>query len=83
MSIAVLLLGLINIAIVVAFLVFIGAVAVWIFSMFQWPIPWNVQRLFLLIVLLVALYMLAALLLGMPTLHIVGRLTALPQLGLT
>lgn len=77
MSLAGLLLGIINIAIVVAILVLIGAVIVMLANWFQWPIDWNVQRLYLLVVALIALYMLVALILGMPTLRIISRSTAL------
>lgn len=72
MSIAGLLLGVINVAIVLAILVLVGAIIVWIASIFQWPIPWNIQRLYLLVVLLIGVYMIVALLLGMPTVHLIG-----------
>jgi hypothetical protein len=72
MSIAGLLLGIINIAIVVVILLLIGAIALWFLGLMGWPVPWNVQRLYMAIVALVALYMLAALLLGIPTVRIVG-----------
>ena len=77
MSLAGLLLGIINIAIVVAILVLIGAIIVMVAKWFQWPIDWNVQRLYLLVVALIALYMLVALLLGMPTIRIISH-SALP-----
>jgi len=73
MSLAGLLLGVINIAIVVAVLVLIGAVIVMLANWFQWPIDWNVQRLYLLVVALIALYMVVALLLGMPTIHVLAH----------
>jgi hypothetical protein len=38
---------------------------------FSYSIDWNVQRLYLLIVLLVGIYMLVALVLGIPTLRII------------
>jgi len=72
MSLAGLLLGVINIAIVVAMLVLLGAVIVMFAKWMQYTIDWNVQRLYLLVVMLIALYMFVALLLGMPTLRIVG-----------
>jgi hypothetical protein len=72
MSIAGLLLGIINIAIVVVILVLIGALVVWFLNLMQWPVPWNIQRLYLAVVALIALYMLVALLLGMPTIRLVG-----------
>ena len=72
MSLASLLLGVINVGIVVAVLVLIGAMIVMIAKWFQWPIDWNVQRLYLLVVALIALYMVVALLLGMPTVHLLA-----------
>jgi hypothetical protein len=71
MSLAGLLLGIVNIAIVVAILVLIGAIIVMVANWFQWPIDWQVQRLYLLVVALIALYMVIALLLGMPSLHLI------------
>lgn len=73
-SIGGLLLGLINIAIVVVVLVLVGALAVWFLQLMGWPVPWNIQRLYLAIVALVALYLLVALLLGLPMVHIIGRM---------
>jgi hypothetical protein len=75
MSLSAILLGVINIAIVAAIFVLIGAIIVMIARWFGYPIDWNVQKIYLLIVLLVVLYMLAALLLGMPTLRIIGAHT--------
>jgi predicted ABC-type exoprotein transport system permease subunit len=72
MSLAGILLGVINIAIVVVVLVLVGAVIVMFANWMQWPIDWNVQRLYLLVVALIALYMLVALLLGMPSLRVIG-----------
>jgi hypothetical protein len=66
-----LLLGLINIAIVVVIFVFVGAIIVWGAKLFGWPIDWNVQRLYMLLVALIALYMLVALLFGLPTMRII------------
>jgi hypothetical protein len=67
MTLVGLLLGIINIAIVVAVLVLIGAIIVMVANWFQWPIEWSVQRLYLLVVALIALYMVIALLIGLPT----------------
>ena len=75
MTLAALLLGIINIGIVVLILVLAGAVAVWIAGLLTWPIPWNVQRIYLAVVALIALYMLVALLLGIPTIRIVAPST--------
>lgn len=71
MSIAGLLLGIINIALVVAVLILIGLLAVWLLSMANLVVPGQMRRVYLIIVVLIGLYMLAALLLGMPTLRII------------
>lgn len=71
MTLAGILLGLINIAIVIAILVLVGAIIVWVLGLLGWAIPWTVQRLYLAVVALIALYMLVALLLGIPTLRVI------------
>ena len=73
MSLSGILLGLINIAIVIVILVLIGAIVVWVISMLGWAIPWNVQRLYLAVVALIALGMLVALMLGVPSIHIISH----------
>jgi len=72
MSLSGIILGLINIAIVVAILLLIGAIIVWFLSWFGFPVPWNVQKLYIAVVLLIALYMIVALIFGIPTLRIIG-----------
>ena len=59
-----LLLGLISIVIYIAILLLIGAIILWIASAFGYPVPQLVQRIYLGIVALIALYLLVALLLG-------------------
>ena len=82
MSLGGLLLGIINVAIVVAVLILIGAVIVMFANWIQWPIDWNVQRLYLLVVALIALYLIVALLLGLPGLRIIGHARSdLPAIG--
>lgn len=71
MSLSGIVLGVINIAIVVAVLVLVGAIIAMFAKWFGWPIDWDVQRIYLLVVALVALYMLVALAFGIPTLRIV------------
>jgi hypothetical protein len=61
-----LVLGILNAVIVGAILVLVGAIIVMIARWFQWPIDWNVQRLYLLVVLLIVLYLIVAVLLGLP-----------------
>jgi hypothetical protein len=70
MSLTGLLLGVINIAIVVAFLVLIGSIIVWFCSIMSIAVPEQVRRIYLIVCALIGLYMLAALLLGFPTVHI-------------
>lgn len=72
MSLAGILLGLINIAIVVGILLLIGAIIVWIMGSFGFPIPGQIQKIYMAIVALIALYLLVSLLLGLPTPRIVG-----------
>jgi hypothetical protein len=72
MSLGGILLGLINVIIVVVLLVLVGAIAQWIMSALGWPPPDIVVKLFLAVVALVALYMLAALILGIPTVRIIS-----------
>ena len=56
----------------VAILVLVGAIIVMFAKWMSFSIDWNVQRLFLLVVLLIALYMLVALLLGLPSFRVIG-----------
>lgn len=72
MSLAGVLLGLINICIVVAILVLIGYVAMWLLGLLGFPIPATVQKIYMVIVALIALYMIVALLLGIPSVRIIG-----------
>lgn len=67
MSISGVLLGLVNIGIVVVLLLIIGAVALWIGNMLGASPPADLKKLFLVLVALVALYMLIALIFGLPT----------------
>lgn len=67
------LLGIINIAIVVAILLLIGAVILWFMSWIGFPVPDMVRKLYIAIVGLIALYMLVSLLLGVPSIHLIGR----------
>jgi hypothetical protein len=73
MSIAGVLIGVLNCILLVAVLVLLGAVVAWVASLFEWPIPWNIQRIFLLICLLVFIICVASLMLGTPMVHFFGR----------
>jgi hypothetical protein len=79
MSLTGILLGLINVAIVVAVLILIGYIVVWIFGLIGFGIPDMVQKMYMVIVALIALYMIVALLLGIPTVKFVGNQP--PQVG--
>ena len=75
MSLTGLILGVINIAIVIAILLLIGAIIVWFCSFMQLAVPEMVRRGYIIVVALIGLYMLVALLLGIPTVHIIPPLT--------
>jgi MFS superfamily sulfate permease-like transporter len=73
MSLSGLVLGVINIAIVAAVLVLVGAVIVMFAKWMNFTIDWDVQRLYLLVVLLIVLYLIVALLFGLPAVRIIGH----------
>jgi hypothetical protein len=70
MSLVGILLGIINIAIVIAILLLIGAIIVWFMGWVNMPVPVEVRNGFFVVVALIGLYLLVALLVGMPTLHV-------------
>jgi hypothetical protein len=72
MSLSGLVLGIINIAITVVVLVLVGAIILWVMTALHWPPPDIVQKLYLGVVALIALYMVVALLFGIPTIRIIG-----------
>jgi hypothetical protein len=72
MSLAGILLGLINIAIVIAILLLVGAIILWFLSWMGMAVPGNVQKGYLAVVALIGLYLLVALLLGIPSVRIIG-----------
>jgi len=73
MGLSGILLGLINILLVIVILLLFGAIVMWVLQALSWPAPLVVQRLFLAVVALIALYLLIALLLGEPAVHLIGR----------
>jgi hypothetical protein len=75
MSLSGIILGVINILIIVAVLVLVGAIIMWVMSALGWAIPQLVQRIYIAVVALIALYMLVALLFGIPSLRIIGAPT--------
>jgi len=72
MSLAGLLLGIINIAVIVAILLLVGAIILWFMSWMGLAVPDMVRKLYIAVVALIALYMLVALLLGMPSVRFIG-----------
>jgi len=82
MSLTAILLGIINIAIVVAILLLVGAVILWFCNWFGFAVPAMVQKLYIGVVALIALYMLVSLLLGLPSVRLIGHV-ALPVLAAT
>jgi uncharacterized membrane protein len=67
------LLGLINVAIVVAILLLIGLVILLIFQyLLNIGIDQRIQRIYMVIVALIALYMIVQILLGVPTINFLG-----------
>ena len=72
MSLTGILLGLINVAIVVAILILVGYIILWIMGIIGFPVPAMVQKMYMVIVALIALYMIVALLLGIPSVRIIG-----------
>jgi hypothetical protein len=73
MSLAGILIGLINCIILAVILVLIGAVIQWVLAALGWPIPAQIAKLFLAIVALVTLLCFIMLLLGTPMLHVIGH----------
>jgi hypothetical protein len=73
MSLAGILLGIINIAIVIAILLLIGAIIMWFCGWMGLAVPANVQMGYMVVVALIGLYMLVALLLGIPTIRIISH----------
>ena len=72
-SVGGLLLGIINIAIVVVVLLLVGVLAWWIFTgLLHVALPGEVRTLYLALVALIALYMVVALLLGLPSIRVIG-----------
>ena len=54
-------------------LLLVGAVILWFCSWIGFAVPANVQKLYIAIVALIGLYMLVALLFGMPSVRIIVR----------
>lgn len=70
-SISGLFLGVINIAIVVVLLLLLGAACVWLLQIIAHiSIPGQIQQLYLVLVALIALYMIVALIFGLPSISV-------------
>ena len=78
MSLVGILLGLINVAIVMAILLLIGAVIVWGASWMNVTIPATVQKGYIAVVALIGLYMIVALLAGIPTIRVITTTSLAP-----
>lgn len=72
MSLTGLILGVINIAITIAILILVGLIIVWFLSWCNVAVPDQVKKVYLLIVALIGLYMIVALLLGIPSISVIG-----------
>ena len=76
MSVSGLILGVIDIAIVIAILLLVGAIIEWFLTWMQMGVSPAVRKGFLAVVALIGLYMLVALLFGVPSIHLLsGRLS--------
>lgn len=74
LSLAGVLLGLINIAVVVVILLIIGIIVWFVFNTWIVALPVELRKLYIALIALVALYMLVAMLFGMPTWHPLARI---------
>ena len=84
MSVSGILLGLINIFIVVILLLLVGAIAKWILGYLGFGPLNEVERLYLALVAVIALYLLVALLFGLPSVHILrGEASSVPHIAAT
>lgn len=72
LSLSGLILGIINLAIVVVALLLVGAIGQFILTKLGWPADETIVKLYIALVALVALYMLVALIFGLPTVRIIG-----------
>jgi hypothetical protein len=70
MSIGGLLLGLINLAIVVVVLLLVGAIGQYVLTKLGWPPTDIMVKLYMAMVALIALYMLVALVFGLPSISV-------------
>lgn len=72
MSLTGLVLGVINIAIVIAIFLLVGTIIMWFCSWMGIGIPENVKKGYIAVVALIGLYMIVALMFGIPSFTIIG-----------
>ena len=72
MSVSGLILGIINVAIVVAVLLLVGAIILWFCNYMGFSVPEMVRKIYIAVVALIGLYMLIALIFGIPTMRVIG-----------
>jgi uncharacterized membrane protein len=78
MSLSGLILGIINIAIVIAILLLVGAIILWFCSWIGFAVPDMVRKLYIAVVALIGLYMLVALAFGIPSIRIISHAGLVP-----
>ncbi len=74
LSVASIVLGLVNVGIVVVSLLLIGVAVSWVFYTWITPLPQDMRKLYIALVALVALYMILAIFFGLPTWHVITGL---------
>lgn len=72
MSFAGLILGIINIAITVGVLILVGLIIVWFMSWVGVAVPDQVRKAYLFVVAMIGLYMIVALIFGIPSISVIG-----------
>lgn len=81
MSLSGLVLGVINVAIVVAILLLVGAIILWFCSWMSISVPEMVRKIYIAVVALIGLYMLVALVFGIPGLRVIGQAAFATMVG--
>ena len=72
MSLTGILLGLINILITLAIIILVCLIIEWVLGLLGFAVPPQIRKIVMAIIALIALYLLVALLLGMPGVRIIG-----------
>jgi len=71
MSLAGILIAILNCVVLALILVIVGAIVQWVLSALGWGIPQNIQKLFLALVALIFLICVISALLGAPMFHLI------------